>query len=86
MYFEIQPTGFAYGLDVGYESRMTPAFLARAAESMGLLSFEMGKTVGGTILRSSLGHVSYGGSLLLQLLFSNHTPLTSQVRALLFRK
>lgn len=36
---------------------MTPAFLARATGSMGLLSSEIGKAVGGAILRNSLGHV-----------------------------
>lgn len=52
------PTGFDYGLDVRCESRMTPTFLARATGNMGLLSSEVGKAMGGTILRSSLGHVS----------------------------
>lgn len=41
-----------------WESRKAPTFLARATGSMGLLSFEMGKAVGGTVLRSSLEHVS----------------------------
>lgn len=58
MYFEVKPTGFDYGLDVRCESRMTPTFLARATGNMGLLSSEMGKAMGGRILRSSLGPVS----------------------------
>lgn len=56
---------------------MTPAFLAGATGSMGLLSSEIGKTVGGAVLRSSLGRVCLWWWLVNALLFSHCPAFTS---------